>query len=101
MSDTPISGLPAQSPVSTSAIVPIVQGGATKRATVADLLAAGGGTIKPDGSVAFTADQSLGGHRILSGAAAVAADDFTIKSQVEALIAAAVAGAGGGGGGDG
>jgi hypothetical protein len=99
MADLPISGLPAQSPVSTSALVPIVQGGATKQATVADILsAAGGGNVKADGSVPFTGAQSLGGNKLTSGAAATASDDFTIKSQVEALIAAAVAGVGGGGG---
>jgi phage-related tail fiber protein len=49
-------------------------------------LADGANFIKKDGSVAFTADQPMGGHKITGLAAGVAATDGVNKQQLDSLL---------------
>jgi hypothetical protein len=49
-----------------------------------------GDLLLRNGTVSMTGDLDLGTHKIVNGATAVSGTDFTIKSQVDALIAAAV-----------
>jgi hypothetical protein len=89
MADVAISALPAQTPVASTAVLPLVEGGTTKKATVLDVVKGGGALLK-DGTVAATASLPMGGFKITGGADGTAPTDFTIKSQVESLIAGAL-----------
>lgn len=90
MTDVAISALPAQSPVASTAILPLVQAGATKQGTVADVVK-GGGAVLADGTVAFTANQSAGGHKHTNLANGnPASQDAATVAQTEALIAASI-----------
>lgn len=58
---------------------------------VANITSAGGNIVKADGSVAFTADQSLGGFKLTNLAAGTSANDAVRKAQVDAVVHAIVA----------
>lgn len=76
---------------------PTAAADATTKQYVDDAIAASGGgsgAIHADGSVDFTADQSMAGHRIFDAGDPVDPQDYTTKSYVDDAIAAGSGGAG-------
>jgi hypothetical protein len=94
MADVAISGLPGPLvPVPSTALVPLVDDGATKRGTVAEVVKGGGALLK-DGSVAATGNLSMGTRKITGlGNGSTGTQEAATVAQTEALIAAAVAAA--------
>lgn len=86
MPDIAISALPAQTPVASSDVLPLVEGGTTKKATVLDVVK-GGGALLRDGSVPATADLPMGTHKITGMQPGAASDHGINKGQLDAVEA--------------